>query len=1015
MNGQFRIRPQDRSRQVLRRWLIPGLLGCMLAVPGCSRSFWRQQADKDTYHAMHQIELDPRWVNPRKNLMPDPRSRFFDPHDPDKTPLTPDDPAAAELMKNPGGIPGYKSWHELGRSFAIENPGWLSQFQFTPEMIDEETGEYTCQLPTIPDLKILDAIELTYLHSREYQFELEQAYLAALALTFERFRFQVRFLGIGGGEPGTSLTYANVPGFQDSLNKNTSIGVSQLLPTGGQWAVELANNTLWIFSGPNAGTNSASLLSYRLVQPLLLGAGRKIALEDLTQAERDLLYAVRSLARYRKILFVQTVAGGQTGGYLGLLTQIQGIRNQQYNIRQLERQVREQRANAAIPPGTTETLLDRLPPGLQFPPDLQAKLRYDPDRRILIWSGSMTPEQATLLSGLSDDLSWQVSTRELIQLLRNDVVPLDVAQLESRLARSFIQLRSSEQNFQDRLDAYKIQLGLPPDIVVSIDDSGLDQFVLIDPLLEDLQAETETFVERTGLLNIDEPDLELARQVLLEARQVYQNIMKGGVELVERDAARVRENLPKRLQQIKSEQSRQLIYETVERDQEQLANIKTELQVLGKQLEVISQYLRQADTNEESLRAAIPELQSLREEMLLRVQGLQVVQVGMRSELINVNRYPLTLDDSIGLALENRLDLMNARADIVDARRQEEVAANRLKAVLDVIVEGDIRNPPGSSHPFNFSGTSSSHRVGLQFTAPLDQVAERNSYRVSQINYQRARRNYMLLEDQVKLNIRTAWRNLQILEENLETARQALRINVIQYDQAVEESNDPNRSSQGGVRGRNLVDALNGILDAQDQLVSIWASYERARLEMYRDMDVMEIDPQGVWVDDYYQSLYQDRFESLETLPDPVSLPPEPTAVDFDVLLLPPGPAGMKHEHHTTTRSEAQRSGQPADFPVGNQSGNPNPGNELPLPAPAVRREPEKTAFRMDPLGWQPGDPPARLLDDGPVFRTDQHRQQRGSGTPDPADSRPAGGAGIAQPALVRPDHEDGPSLDRLP
>ncbi|MEZ5948797.1 MAG: TolC family protein [Planctomycetaceae bacterium] len=945
------------------KWPLRALLSVILCGSGCSQSFWRKQADKDSYQVWNQLESDPRWVNPRKNLMPDPRSRFFDPYDPDREPLTPDDPAAAAIMDCPGGIPGYKSWHKLGRSFSVENPGWLEQFQIAPEMMDEETGEYTEPVPTIPDLTILDAVELTYLHDRDYQSQLEQTYLAALALTFERFRFQVRFLGIGGGEPGSSLRYENVPGLQDSLGMNNRFGVSQLLPTGGQWAAELANNTLWIFSGPNAGTSSASLLSYRLVQPLLLGAGRKIALENLTQTERDLLYSVRDLSRFRKILFTQTVSGGAGGGYLGMLTQMQAIRNQQYNIAQLERQVRELRANVAVPPGTTESPLVKLPAGLVIPEALADKMNHDEERGLLQWFGMMSQEQADLLVGLSDDAAWQAASRELTQLLRNDVVPLDVAQLESRLASAIIQLRSSELRFKDTLDSYKIQLGLPPDVHMTIDDEGLQQFELIDPVLEQLQAEAEAFVERTGLLNAEQPDLELTAQVLAESRLLHKKILEKGNALVAEDVRRVNENLEKRLSGVSSEADRERIIKTVERDRDQFAALTAGIRAIAQELEMVEELLDRAASDAEALKQAVPLLQSIRENLVMRVQGLQVVQVGLRSEMITVNRFQFSLEDSVGLALENRLDLMNARAEVVDARRQEEVAANRLKAVLDVVVEGDIRNEPGSSKPFNFSGTSSSHRVGVQFTAPLDQVAERNVYRAAQINYQRSRREYMEFEDGVKLSIRTAWRNLQILEQNLETARQALRINVIQYDQAVEESNAPGAPNQGGVRGRNLVDALNSILDAQNRLVQIWADYERTRLEIFRDMDIMEIDPDGVWIDPYYQNLKLKAHAQHENQ-DFVPLPPEPTAGDFEVHLLPPGPAGVTH---VNDRNESHQTvSSPGRF------------NE-PSPVPPAQRAPEETAFIADPLGWKPGNPPRRLDHGGPVLGPDTSREQRGN------------------------------------
>ena len=824
-----------------------------LNLTGCSQQFWRKQADKDSYQALNQVETDPRWVNPRKGLTPDPRSRFFDPYDPDEEPLPPDDPAAGAYMKKVNGIPGYKSWHKLGESFSIENPGWLGQFELTPEMVDGNSGEFSGSLPKIENLTVRDAVELSYIHDRSYQTELENTYLDALALTLQRFRFQVRYLGIGG-EPRSTLGYTDVPNASDSLGMTNRFGVSKLLPTGGQWAVELANNTLWVFSGASSGTSSASVLSYRITQPLLMNAGRKIALEDLTQAERELLYSVRSLSRFRKQLFVNTVGNG----YLGLLTQIQGIRNQEFNITQLERQVRELRALASKPPGKTETdiTMENLPAGLVIPDEYALKLKHNPDSKKLEWFGPMDAEQALALPGLSDDPMWKKLAKELVQQLRNEATPLDVAQLESRLATARISLRSAERRFKDQLDQFKIQLGLPPDLVLTIDDSSLNQFQLIDDILHDLRNHSDTLVDQLGLIDDDDPDLQQIKQALVQLRQYSESVIEQGIRLVEQDVQNVEDNLERRLTGISTEQEKEQIIKTINSDEEKLEDVSDEIY---EQAEFLNQLAEQIDSlgekNELAQRTEILKgLKISREKLLQQVQTLQVIQIGLRSELISINRYTLGMTDSTGVAMENRMDLMNEQAKVTDARRDLEVVANRLKSVVDVAVEGDVRTPTGGSQPFNFSGSSSSYRVGLQFTAPLDQVAERNNYRSSQIRYQRARRAYMAAEDQVKLQVRTSWRQLQVLEQNLETARQALRINVLQYDQAVEVANAPGQQSQGGVSGRNLIDALNNILAAQDRLIQIWSDYERQRLNIHRDMGMMEIDSQGLWVDSYYQN-----------------------------------------------------------------------------------------------------------------------------------------------------------------
>ena len=53
-----------------------------------------------------------------------------------------------------------------------------------------------------------------------------------------------------------------------------------------------------------------SALPISFVQPLLRGGGRAVTLEPLTQAERNLLYAVRAFALFRQQFFVVTLTGG---------------------------------------------------------------------------------------------------------------------------------------------------------------------------------------------------------------------------------------------------------------------------------------------------------------------------------------------------------------------------------------------------------------------------------------------------------------------------------------------------------------------------------------------------------------------------------------------------------------------------------------------------------------------------------------------------------------------------------
>ena len=95
---------------------------------GCSRRFWREQAEADTYRAISEKQTDERWQLPRIDLAADSRSRFHDPYDPDCAPLPPDDPAAHAFMHQVSGREGYKGWHDMGDTVSVENPNWLAPY-----------------------------------------------------------------------------------------------------------------------------------------------------------------------------------------------------------------------------------------------------------------------------------------------------------------------------------------------------------------------------------------------------------------------------------------------------------------------------------------------------------------------------------------------------------------------------------------------------------------------------------------------------------------------------------------------------------------------------------------------------------------------------------------------------------------------------------------------------------------------------------------------------------------------
>ncbi len=897
-------------------WLILGAMG-ISSLSGCSRQFWRKQADKDSYSAIGEKLNNPHWELPRIDLTPDQRSRFYDPYDPDKEPLPPDDPAAHEFMHRVNGRKGYKSWHKLGTSFAIENPNWLDSYGIDMNCMDPVKGHSKVQLVKV---SLPELVDLSYIHSRDYQSNLEDLYLSALALTQQRYALGVRFLGLTGTEPGASVDAPlSRPGSGGSSTQK--FGVSQLLPAGGQLAVELANTVTWAF-GQN-GSNTAPSIGYSVTQPLLFKAGRKIALEPLTQAEREVLYDARTVARFRQTLFVQVSVA-----YLSLLQQRQIILNQINNIRQLEEQYEKQKAIDSRIAGVVHEKLENFLQELVIPDDLKSHFKYD--GLWLEWSGPLSVEDQQRILSLSNDEAYTAAVQDLIGLKNQDATGLASYQLLNTLNQAQATLANSKRLLADQLDNLKILLGLPPNVELQINESGLGPFELISWDLIDLERRMRDIQKQLGeklLPDLGEnqadpaPDFATLKQYLNGLAELRDELRETGISVLKNDFQQVQDLLDATKNDwrasrpgqryFRSEEERTRLEMNFRKDKSKFARTERDFVFGSDQLDMLVQLidvetldgilkkldsdsngmiesselpdgwsdLRRLGTREPAetytVDAFLSEVRDgsriLRDEYMLRLaQQLEVFQAGLRVEVIAINRFALSesqefpeVEQVVEIGLENRHDLMNSRAQVMDFRRQVEISANSLESTLNLTFEGKKGLGNNSGGPAN--------SASLAFTTPLDQIEERNDYRTKLVNYQRQRRAYMLFEDQVKQNIRQSWRQLQVQEYRLEIDRTTVRNASLQYDSASLQA-----ASAVQNNALSLLQALSSVLNAQNSLVQDWVTYETNRLNIFRDMGIMQLDPRGVWNDSWYLQLndVQDDSDFVPPAMTPGVVPP---------------------------------------------------------------------------------------------------------------------------------------------
>lgn len=212
----------------------------------------------------------------------------------------------------------------------------------------------------------------------------------------------------------------------------------------------------------------------------------------------------------------------------------------------------------------------------------------------------------------------------------------------------------------------------------------------------------------------------------------------------------------------------------------------------------------------------------------------------------------ITIDDTLGLtdeqavsmALETRLDLRIAQMKIDDAKRRIKVAEDNLRAELTLfgkVQSGARRNSSSSAGDSNadigFNKLNSSAFLTLDL--PFNRTAERIAFRKSLIALEEQTRDAESVEDQVKLDIRNASRTLRLARENLRIQSDAVRLaerRVSSTDMLLQ---------AGRAEIRDVLEAQEALINAQNALTAAAVSQRIAELEFQRDLDMLEVSADG--------------------------------------------------------------------------------------------------------------------------------------------------------------------------
>ena len=210
------------------------------------------------------------------------------------------------------------------RSFRVHDPiPEAAASQEADAESDEVAGDPVPRIPSEKDtddtvLGLPDAMLIAFMNNRDYEGRKEALYSEALGLTGQRDSFATTWSSLFDSS-------AERAGGDTTGGVGHTGGFTRLLANGARFSLGLTTALSQFFTGdPRRAASSALAMSF--VQPLMRNAGKLVAQENLTQAERDVIYELRSFARFQ-----QTFAVAVASEYLRVLERERRVENERLN------------------------------------------------------------------------------------------------------------------------------------------------------------------------------------------------------------------------------------------------------------------------------------------------------------------------------------------------------------------------------------------------------------------------------------------------------------------------------------------------------------------------------------------------------------------------------------------------------------------------------------------------------------------------------------------------------------
>ena len=758
---------------------------------------------------------------------------------------------------------------------------------------DSVREEYRKTFGTDPDeslqdnaerLALEDLVQLGVTHSREYQTEKERLYRAALALTLQRYDYQLKFSPSGNGTD-VDWRHSRTAGItENSLSIPSAAALERVMATGGNFLARFANDVVLTFNGPDGfAADVGSELFFEFTQSLFQ---RDVVFERLTQAERDVVYAARDYARFRKQFF-RNIAGD----YYNLLLTYRGIEigaqdffsNQRgfdqaleefrngdrsrIQVDQFEQNALSSRSRLIRSCNSLEQDFDQLKLRIGIPPETPINLDLTELREL-----TARDEEVVAIERI------QRRRRNLLNI-RNETGTGGAAPMISaatNLARRLVELRT----LQDR------NLEQPTE-EPSFEENLLLRLQVQDAAVSARETQRQLEIARTeesaGPIRIFQLQLDVIQE-LVDVGTLRLRLGEPAAEARARHAA-----LAAGFDQLRTEFDS--LFERLRGQTDEDSN-QLLLSEINSLVDKAGELFRTAES--------IVNLEDLEEPAPLIQQALERSGLVASETTAGLAPLEIPMDDAMITALVTRFDLMNQRGELADAWRQIKIAGDDLRSILNLSASQSVRTRDDVNRVADFTWDESETRLGVTFDAPLNRRAQRNRYRTALIDYNAALRNLMQAEDEIKVEIRNDLRALRLDREQyaIAVASAALaRDRVFSTRFQIQLGN-------GNVTARDFLEAQQAYTSSLSDVASEHIGYLLDRIDLFLDLELLTVDGEGFWPE-----LYDEAFA-----PSARYMPPAGTGPAYGRL-----PAGV-HYSDCMRRMDCIPMGPPRVFEAGQGS-----------------------------------------------------------------------------------------------